>query len=690
MANKVIADKKQMTVDRSMADFKNAYKAKRKLIEREKDDFLFALGKQWKDDDLDDYTKRKIKPVTDNRIQPNIFLLTGLERQNRSEFKAYPEGQEDSLKAEIASYLFKNAIKTSDFLYKTSEQFKDGTTCGESHLELYLDNTFDIINGKPVWRKADGDCIFPEPGFREYDYSDARYVYKITRDLSVDDLISLYPDKQTLIESSTPSKITYADDNEGTHVQKKDYAARGSDSGDALNSSIAKCDLLERFYKKFVTKHFIGDKATGTIKEAENEQKAKGFIEEYHAEIAQNAQAYQNDVLLYQQQAALSQQIDPVTNQPLAPRPIEPIEPPAHDPERFIHFKRYVPEIWLYAHVGGIDEPLADEVAWFYPLWKKYPFIPFYARFSTAPISGDDSHLLVQGIVCPVKNAQEIHNKTKTIELLHLNTSTNSGWLSEEDVWVDPQKVKDFGATPGVNLEYKKDRVKPERIFPGPLSQAHEQISIGAADSIKAQLGINTDLLASEQGGAQSGRAIALRQRQGLLMVQELFDNLSRSRTIAGKFLLSQLGKIYDTDTAKRVLGDAFLMENFGEPQMAPQINPATGQQVMAPVMGQDGNPIMQLNEEAADQSISEVLSGDLGTYDVAVGESVSSETMKMANNADLKDFATTYPGLLPPDLLIEESMLPQSTKTKVISSIRKAQAAAAMAPRVPPTAGGK
>ena len=179
-----MADKKnKITNESSMADFKKAYEAKSMLIEREKDDFLFALGKQWTQTDLDDYERRHIKPVTDNRIQPNLFLLTGLERQNRSEFKAYPEGQEDSLKAEIASSLFKHSIKISDFLYKTSEQFKDGATCGESHLEMYLDNTYDLLNGRPVWRKADGDCVFPEPGFREYDYFDARYVYKITKDL---------------------------------------------------------------------------------------------------------------------------------------------------------------------------------------------------------------------------------------------------------------------------------------------------------------------------------------------------------------------------------------------------------------------------------------------------------------------------------------------------------------------------
>jgi hypothetical protein len=664
---------KKLTIETSNKDFKKAYEAKIKLIEREADDFLFALGKQWSAEDIKNYESRKIKPVTDNRIQPNIFLLTGLERQNRSEFKAYPEGQEDSLKAEVASSLFKHAVKTSDFLYKTSERFKDGVTCGESHLELYLDNTYDLINGKPVWRKADGNCIFPEPGFREYDYSDARYVYKVTKDLSVDDLISLYPEKKALIERSNPGKLNVLLDPTGKHTQKRDYATKGNDGSNEQDSE--NCDLLERFYKKFVDRHYIADKANGTIVESENKEKAEEFIKGYLGEIEANQAQYQQDIQIYQQDLAASQTVDPMTGMPLAPPPIEPIAPPAHDPERFVHYSRYIPEIWLYATVPGIETPLADEKAWFYPLWKNYPFVPFYARFSTAPITGDDSHLLVQGIVCSVKNAQEIHNKATTLELLHLNTSVNSGWLEEEDSWVDPDKVKEFGATPGVNLTYKKGSTKPERIFPQPLSQGHAQISGQAAESIKAQLGINADLLAAEQGGAQSGRAIALRQRQGLLMVQEPFDNLARSRTIAGKFLLSQLGKIYDTEIAKKILGEAFMKQHFGIPQMTQGVDPMTGQIVQVPARDEKGEVVMDIDHEGADALLAEVLSGELGTYDVAVGEAVSSETMRMANAADLKDFATTYPGLIPPDIIIEESMLSQSTKSKVMNAVKQARA---------------
>lgn len=662
---------KKLSIEKSLEDFKEAYRAKRELIEREKEDFLFALGKQWSKDDSDSLASRKIKCVTDNRIQPNIFLLTGLERQNRTDFKAFPEGEEDTIKAEIASALFKNSIKASDFSYKSSEQFKDGITCGESHLELFLDNTYNLLNGKPNWKKVDGDCIFPEPGFREYDFSDARYVYKLTKDLSEDDLISLFPDSRKAIEAADDGKLNFegiTGGADGSHRQPRDYPKSGSSDFQADKKK--GFDLLERYYKKFVEKHYIGDKQTGKIQEAEGKEKAEGFVADYQEAIRQE----QEQFMAAEQQFAMAQQNAAIlASQGLPVDPIEPpIQPPPMNPERFVHFTRNVPELWYFAHTPGIEKPLADEKAWFYPKWKSYPFIPFFARFSTAPITGEDRHLLVQGVVYPVKNVQEKHNKAETLKLLHLNSATNSGWLSEEDAWVDPKAVKNFGATPGINLEYKKGSQKPERVFPMPLSQGHAQIAAESAEAIKAILGINADLLAVQEGGQSSGRAIALRQRQGLLMVQELFDNLSRSRMLAGKFLLTQLSEIYDTETAKKVLGEAFLRRSFPAPTQQVQ-DPRTGQVIEMPIPGPDGQP-MPYDMELADMSIAEVLSGDLGTYDVSVGESVSSETIRLANMSDLKEMATSMPGLIPPDLLIEESMLPQSTKTRILNGLKKQQ----------------
>lgn len=664
-------DEKELTIERSIADFKRAYRAKSKLIERQKEDFLFRLGKQWTDEDVRALSDRKIKAVTDNRIQPNIFLLTGLERQNRSDFKAFPQGEEDSIKAEIASYLFKDSIKVSDFGYKASEAFEDGVTCGESHLELYLDNTFNLLNGKPCVKKDDANQIFPEPGHKEYDFSDARYVYKLTVGLSKEDLCSLFPDKEDLIYSVGDGRLDVKSllNGDETHNQPKDYKKEGGDSADAAAED-ASLDLLERYYKKWVPTVFVGDHQTGEIKQAESEDKANEFLNAYQQGIALEQDQHMQAVAAHQM-GVMSGQINP-TVQPA------PLPPTPKDPNRFKMFTRRIPEIWYYAHTPGMTEPLADERAWFYPKWKAWPFIPVLAHFSTAPVDGDDAHLRVQGIVHGVKGVQEKHNKAETLKVLHLQSSTNSGWLAEEDSWVDSNKVEQFGSQPGINLEYKKGRPMPQRIQPVPLSQAHTQIGAESAEAIKAILGINADLLAVQQGGTDSGRAIALRQRQGLLMVQKLFDNFSRSKQLFGRFLLSQLGEMYDTETAKKILGEAWLSKNFPPPmQTVPQMDPATGAPVPVQIPMADpatGQP-MTYDKEAADAAIAEVLSGELDQYDVTVGEAVASETMKLANAAELKELASQLGGLIPPDLLVEESQLNQATKNRVLSAIKQSQA---------------
>lgn len=667
-------EKGALTVQRVDGDFRAAYQAKSKLVEREKEDFLYALGEQWSEEDRTTMEKAKIKPATDNQIAPNLYLLTGLERQNRTDFKAFPEGEEDGLRAEIASYLFKKSIDVSDYANKSSEQFKDGITCGECHLELYLDNTDNLINGKPMWKKLDGCQVFPDPASREYDFSDARYIFKVTRDIYKDDLVSLYPEKEKEIDGIANGKLGYKIGGEEKYIQKKDYGTRGS-SSDVYGDEKDCVDLVERYYKKFVPHVFIGDLKTGEIVQAESAEKADAFIANYQGSIEQARMAYEQASIM----ASMPPMIDPVSGQVTLPPPA-PQPPIAEDPNRYKKITRSIPEIWVFAYVPGMTEPLANERAWFYPKWKSYPIVPFYARFSTAPLTGDDRHLLVQGLVHGVKNAQERHNKATTLMLRHLNSSANSGWLSEQDAWVNPDEVRNFGSLPGISLEYKNGK-KPERITPTPLSNAHAQISEQAVNGIKQSLGINADLLAVQQGGSDSGRAIALRQKQGLLMVQELFDNLTRSRKVAGRFVLSQLGKMFDTETAKKVLGDAFLKKNFPPLMLA---NEQTGQP--EPMTDATGQP-MAYDKEMAELVIAEVLSGNLGEYDVSVGESVSSETLRMANAIELKELAQAFPGAISPELIIEESQLPQATKTKIVDAIKNARMAQA-GPMAGPIAG--
>jgi len=611
--------------DKVLADFFDAYEAKRKLIEEQRKDHLFSLGKQWDDAVVATLRKKKVKAITDNRVRTNIFLITGLERQNRSDFRAFPEGEEDSIEARIATALFKNIMKQSEGEFKFSEVFEDGITGGESYLELWLDSTFNLLSPKPRWKKLNFDQIFPKPGWAEYDFSDVPYIYKFTPSVEKGDLQTLFPDKKNKIEKLRkglldPGKALKA---VGVHVQERDYPDKSKDGVFFEGQKKGTFDLLERYYKKWVEGTFVFDTVEGDLLEAlpnddedkrDPEKIAKDFVKRLAEADPQNA-------------------------------------------DRFRIHKQLVPQIWRYAITGDLEEPLEDKLAWFYPKWRNWPFIPYLAHWTNISnmFQDGDVHLGVQGIVRGSKDSQEEHNKRKTQYLRFLDSTTNSGWLTQQGAWVDRKKVEQFGSTPGINLEYKKGFEKPDRIFPMPISQGHVFSSQESAEAIKNQTGINADLLAMQEGGQSSGRAIILRQRQGVVMVQKLFDNLSRTKKIAGKFLLSQLSEIFHPRAVKRILGPDFIKKNFGEFVQNQQT-------------GSVGQEMTVESERRLSQSINKVLNDvNIGKYDVAVGESIMSETMKKAKFDEIKEFAQLFPGLINPAVIIEESDLPASIKSRIL-----------------------
>jgi len=334
----------KLTRTRVLHDFYDAYEAKRELIKRQREDFEFRLGKQWEKEDENTLKRKGVLPVTDNRVQSNIFLLTGLERQNRTDIKAYPEGAEDSKEAHIATALIKNVIKQADGDFKFSEAFEDGVTCGEAGLELYLDATYNFLNPTPKLRKYFFDEIYPEPGWKEYDFNDCAYVYKWTRGIKKDDLIALYPEQEKEIEkmeSGTISPMMKVDGMDEEHIQYKDYP---TDSATYLEHKRDKeFDLLERYYKKWVERVFVVDHVEQSItivkKENEDDKRTEEAI----------AKKFVRDMVKENPDFA----------------------------KRYTVVKRDVPEIWVCAVTGSEemddDEFLVNERAWFSPRWNRYP-----------------------------------------------------------------------------------------------------------------------------------------------------------------------------------------------------------------------------------------------------------------------------------------------------------------------------
>lgn len=634
---------------KSVQDFRRAYEYKKRWLDEALVDFEFAFGKQWEDKDLETLKGQSVLPLTINKIYPNIQLLVGIESQNRTDAKAFPEGKEDDVKGEIATGLLKNVNKTSGLDYKHSEQFEDGLICGEGWLEPFMDYSDNPLLAKMKFRLADYNQFYPDPNAKEYDFSDGQFMDKISFDLTKDQILMLYPDLEQKI-GQINGKLTLdripgnPKDTLGVQIVPRDMFKSGNNSDQPSIPEEPTYDLLEHYYKKYVPKYWVADYQQG-LKETATKEEADQYVKSWQP-------TKEGD------------------------RPAETI-------------KRIVAEIWTCVFVG--NEEVEDELAWYYPRWKGWPGIPYRAKWKKTPIRNNNSEILTQGITRGMRSLQQEYNKRRTQELRIINTSANSGWLTPKDGWSDPEFVKRFGSTPGVTLEYDPTAgPPPQRLEPTQLSQGHAQLAAEHGQDMKEESGINAEQLALESGD-RSGRAIALRQKQGLVMVQKFFDNLSQTKRITYKFMLSQLSEMYDVEHAIRVMGDAFIQEHFSVPVMVPVTDPATGQPIMDPSTGQPatmpqidpatGQPAMQVDQQAVVKTFNEVLNdADLGVYDIAIGESAQNDTIRYANYLTLTDMAGA--GIpIPPEVIVEESGLSSSSKQKILAAIQNAQAAAKTAP---------
>lgn len=628
------SNKEKELIKRVYEDLNYSSENFHKLHEQIKDDFKFAQGDQADPVDVEELKKAGVKYIIINKIKPIIKLITGIERQSRSDYKAFPEGEEDSIVSDIASRLMKNVTKMSRAELKHSEMFKHGAIGGLSFIEPYMDYTYDLINGVMRFHKVSALDVFPDPDATEYDYSDAKFMIKVTRNLSADQLKEMYPDKEKVIDSMGSGSIDWESIQNITTVIENDEDYKPH-HGIEYSDKKGSFDLIEYFYKELTRTYYVVIQESGQIQEVPEKDKAD--------EVAQQVGG--------------------------------------------IVISKMIP-VMRHAHVVG-GKVLDDGVAWYYPRWKKFHLIPFFAEFITEEI-GDKSKN-IQGIVRAIKDLQEEFNKRRTQELRHLNSSANSGFDIEKGQLDDQNlaKLKKYGSSAGIVVERKPGSPPLARIVPMPLSQGHAQLAEENMQDLKEASGVNPDLLATDSK-SQSGRAILLKQRQGLVMIQEMLDNFGETKKLTGQFILSQLKEIFTVESAMKVLGEAWVSDNFTVPvniilqrglgKMNSGEQPTElEQRVMLtypmqdeaqPIVDEQGNLKTEVDQDTAIQLVNNVLNdAEIGKYDVAIGEGPYSETIRMANFLDIKELAQQ--GVpIPPDVLIELSMIPEGDKKKIMRSL--------------------
>jgi len=481
--------------------FKDAEEADTDWAARAKEDRDFYWSRQWAEEDKNKLTSQGRPVLTFNEIKPAVNLVSGIQRQNRTDIKVLSRTG-DTHVGQVFSALIKEIEDQSNAEFEYSRQFLDGIIEGKGFLVFGVEYDKDIINGDITIQREKPGRVKVDPSSEKYDISDAEYT--IVESWHTKEKLKLqYPDKK---EELSLMKVRQGDTAAGKAVRDTgDYKGESRTlEGKDLDKNKIRAKTC--WHRTFESKEFLYCSETGEIKE--NTEKDKRAVYEWKRVQKKNGRTWIS--------------VDNI----VLPR---------------LHCAIYAGDVMLQ----DVTDPIGKMTT--------IPVVPFFAYWD-----GDNC----QGMVADLKDPQREVNKRHSQYLHLLNTSANSPWIMEEGSVPDESVYRNHGATPGQLLKYNKglDPAKiPHRMQAETPSQGHILAEKLGEDFIKKISNVNADLMGQMSSGGEPGIVVNARQRQGILGLEPLNDNFRYTRKLTGQLLIEmiQKGRTYDADEIITIIGRA-------------------------------------------------------------------------------------------------------------------------------------
>lgn len=504
-----------------------AYDNEVEWIEEAKEDVEFKSGKQWSDEDKATLERQGRPCMTFNSIRPIIKLISGHFIQNSGRIQASPEGGEDQKFSQVADKVISHVDEVSSMGFNLGYQFTGGQTTGRTYMEFYIDYSNDPIFGelKSIYHGKPG-VIFPDPRGESYDLNeDRQFLFKLVKKTK-SELKDLYPKKikeiDEIASDSENPEITAAGkeggpNNYGSDKSRSATGMKVSSGPETEKATLRQWHVKEYWRVKFIDRFFVYYVDSGDLVKYDTQELADADIETRKTNFLNNGGSI-NDWTV-------------------------------------VSKKRKRKEMWVAIRCGGIV--LADDKSPFEPVYNGFPVFQYIADWTPEAEKSVDG---IQGMVRGMKDAQREKNKARSSLMHIISTSANSGWIIDNDAMSNQEKLdlKNFGSTPGIVIQ-KKPSSTVQRIEPTPPPIAQQVREKAADDSFKETTGVNADLLAIDKNSNPSGKAIALRIRQAITILEPDFRNFRFTKKLIGTFIMRVVPTLFDVAKLKKVLGTQFL-----------------------------------------------------------------------------------------------------------------------------------
>lgn len=179
-----------------------------------------------------------------------------------------------------------------------------------------------------------------------------------------------------------------------------------------------------------------------------------------------------------------------------------------------------------------------------YSPYEHFTVVPYFAYFRRGKTRG-----MVDNAIGP----QEALNKAVSQFVHILNTSANSGWITDQNsiTNMDGDELEERGASTGLHIEVKEGSRRPEKISPNGVPTGVDRLIDRASQALK-------DVTVPEsmrgiQGPETSGVAIQAKQFASQQQMAVPLDNLAYSRQLLAGRILKLIQRYYDSYRVFRI-----------------------------------------------------------------------------------------------------------------------------------------
>ena len=608
--------------------------------EAAEDSECYYMGDQWKSADRAALKAENRACITINEIKPKLDMLSGNQRQNRTDISVLPVEQGDAETSDIYNMRIKNICQMNNYDHEETKTFEDMSRVGIGFMrvniiasdsgigEVEVENRYWKFGGVGQHKKLDG--------------SDAEYAY-IEDFVSKASLKELYPDKADEIEAdfdyikSQPNKTPVSNTNR--------YTGKG----------------------KQISPSYLTDINADLVNIAKQEYRL----------IEVQRKVYRRSPVLFNARDNFYMNIDGMSKTDISK---------AERIEELSKINHVSSKIQLTVFAGNVL--LAKEKS----LFTEINIVPFYAN---------KIENYFWGKVHEAKGPQEELNKrhSQAIDIINKMASYGIGVTSE--AFESPKDYTDF-----VNNRNKPGFVA--KFAPGFKENIHEFTGVRypsevvassqlSSEKINTIMNIFPEMLGGP-GKAESGIAMAHKQRQGLVGNEYLFDNFSLSKRRIGKLIVEGIQIVDSPEKLLRIAENQNnkTLANSDSTELYPQIGMDKKIQLTIDyglITQQDAQAIMQQlqqgqpldpevqktldsMQQVADQIQKARLLGmldnfELTDYDLVITESAYSPTTRLSNYMILQDLFRGNPNAPIQEMINLVPFLDQKTKDSLISGIQ-------------------